>query len=42
MYNMACEMAKKISDKHWELLREFNINGKIKFISFMPSLKMGE
>ncbi|XP_045193105.1 mRNA (2'-O-methyladenosine-N(6)-)-methyltransferase-like [Mercenaria mercenaria] len=26
MYNMACEMAKKISDKHWELLREFNIN----------------
>ena len=28
MYNMACEMAKKISDRHWELLREFNINGK--------------
>ncbi|KAL4235084.1 mRNA (2'-O-methyladenosine-N(6)-)-methyltransferase [Mactra antiquata] len=26
IYNMACDTVKKISDKHWEILKEFNIN----------------
>lgn len=27
MYNMACDTAKKILSKHWEMLKEHNIHG---------------
>jgi len=28
MYNMACDSAKKILSRHWEMLKEQNISGK--------------